>query len=106
HFTAADQGIREAHVGGGLVLEGSDLERSLARTTVSRETLVDQGLEFTRRRYGAGRAYFVVNSSERDVDGWVPLDDRARSAVLFDPMTGRRGDLEVRQAASGALEVR
>jgi hypothetical protein len=105
-FGAPEQGIREAHVERGSALEGKELEPLLGRANVSRETLVDQGLEFSRRRYGAGRAYFVVNSSERDVDGWVLLDDRARSAVLFDPMTGRRGDLEVRQAASGALEVR
>jgi hypothetical protein len=105
-FSAPDRGIRLAQIGRGSAFEGKELEPLLARSTVSRETLVDDGLEFTRRRYGAGRAYFVVNSSDRDVDGWVALDDRARSAVLFDPMTGHRGDLDVRQATGGTLEVR
>jgi hypothetical protein len=104
-FAAEQAGIREARVGRGRVLDGGDLEQLLSRVSVARETLVDQALEFTRRAYGSGRAYFIVNSGEHDIDGWVPLDDRSTSAVLFDPMSGRRGDLTTRRAASGALDV-
>jgi hypothetical protein len=106
HFGSPDStGVREARVGRGVVLRGADLEPLLARATVSREPLVDQGLEFTRRKNGAGRAYFIVNSSDRDVDGWLRLDDRASAATLFDPMSGERGDLMTRRSTSGALEV-
>jgi hypothetical protein len=104
-FAALDQGLREARIGRGRIVDGADFERLLARAGVSRETLVDHGLEFSRRRYGSGRAYFLVNSSERDIDGAVTLDDRAASAVLFDPMSGRRGDLTVARSASGTLDV-
>jgi hypothetical protein len=98
-------GLREARIGSGRILEGGEIEALLTRGGVSRETFVDRGLEFTRRRFGAGRAYFIVNSSDREVDGWLTLDDRATSAVLFDPMSGQRGDLITRRSASGALEV-
>jgi hypothetical protein len=105
-FGAPDgSGIRTARVGRGTVLEGADLERLLARVAVAREALVDRGLEFTRRKYGSGRSYFLVNSGGRDIDGWVPLDDPSTTAVAFDPMSGRHGDLTARRAPSGMLEV-
>ena len=105
-FGLPDQyGIREARTGRGTIVEGGDIERLLARVAVSREALVDQELEFTRRKYGPGRAYFIVNSGSRDLDGWVPLDDQSSAAVAFDPMTGRRGDLTTRRSPSGTLEV-
>jgi hypothetical protein len=105
-FGAPDQGVREARIGRGRFVDGSDLEQLLARAGISRETLVDRGLEFSRRKYGTGRAYFIVNTSDRDVDENVALDDRSSTAVLFDPMTGRRGDLRTARSASGTLEVR
>jgi hypothetical protein len=104
-FSALAHGVREARIGRGRLVDGSDLERLLGSAGVSREALVDRGLEFSRRRYGNGRAYFIVNSSARDVDGIVTLDDRAAGAVLFEPMSGRRGDLRVARSASGGLDV-
>ena len=70
-------GIRAARLGRGTVLLGEDLERLLQRANVSRESLVDLGLQVARRRHDAGRYYFIVNGGERDVQGWIPLDDRA-----------------------------
>ncbi len=99
-------GISEARVGRGRILRGSDLERLLARARVARETMVDEGLEFTRRRYGAGRAYFITNSTAVDQDGWVPLDDPTGDVRIFDPMTGLHGGGEVRRSAGGRLDVR
>jgi hypothetical protein len=87
------------------LLIGDDLEALLSRAGVTREALVDQGLQFARRRYGNGRSYFLVNSGEREVTGWIPLDDPSSVAVIFDPMTGRRGVAQSRRA-NGRLEVR
>ncbi len=77
----------------------------LQRASVSRESLVDLGLQVARRRHDDGRYYFIVNSGDRDVQGWIPLDDRAPAAVVFDPMTGRHGDARIRRSSAGALEV-
>ena len=87
------------------MLQGSDLEATLARVGILRERLVDQGLMFTRRTDSLGRFYFVNNRSTRAFDGWVPLNTTAAAATVFDPMTGRRGAAHVRPAESGALEV-
>ncbi len=106
-FGAPDaDGTRAARLGRGTLLLGDDLERLLQRANVSRESLVDLGLQVTRRRYDVGRYYFIVNGGERDVDGWIPLADRATAAIVFDPMTGRHGDAVSRQSSAGVLEVR
>jgi hypothetical protein len=94
------------------LLSGDDLDGLLNRAGLRREPLVDRGLEFVRRRLrangaraGTGRYYFIVNSSDRELRDWIPLDDRAMSAVIFDPMSGGRGDARVRASSGGTLEV-
>ena len=97
---AGSDGIREAVVGSGRILQGSDLNRLLARANVQREPMVDQGLQFARRTDAMGRVYFISNASDRALDGWVPLDVRSDAIVAFDPMTGRRGRLRARTSGT------
>jgi hypothetical protein len=92
-------GVREAPNGRGRILHGRDLGRLLARASVQREPMVDQGLQFARRVDTMGRLYFVSNPGDRAVDGWVPIDSRADTVMAFDPMSGRQGRLRAR--ASG-----
>jgi hypothetical protein len=89
-------GVREATVGSGRVLQGTDLGRLLARAQVSREPMVDLGLAFARRADSMGRVYFVSNPGDRPVDGWVPIVSRAATVMAFDPMSGRQGQLPAR----------
>ncbi len=101
-FGPADaDGIREAGVGRGRILRGDDVARVLTRAGVRRERMVDQGLQFARRVDARGRFYFVTNTGERAVDGWVPFESTAPSIQIFDPMDGRRGNALVRSAAGG-----
>jgi glycosyl hydrolase family 106( putative alpha-L-rhamnosidase) len=85
--------------------DAASLERLLEGAGVLREALVDRGLQFTRRRHGDGRYYFIRNVTTDAVNGWIPLGERAPAAVIFDPMTGRRGDARTRRSEAGALEV-
>jgi hypothetical protein len=97
---AGPDGIREAAVGSGRVLQGSDLKRLLARAKVPREPMVDQGLQFARRTDVMGRVYFISNTSDSALEGWVPLDVRSDTIVGFDPMTSRRGRLRARTSGT------
>ncbi len=100
-FGPADaDGIREATVGRGRILQGRDLHRLLTRANVRREPMVDQGLQFSRRVDAMGRVYFVSNPADHVVDGWVPLDIRAGTMMAFDPMTERYGRLNTRARGS------
>jgi hypothetical protein len=100
-FGAPDaDGIREAALGRGRVLQGSHLVRLLERANVRREAMVDHGLHFARRADAMGRIYFVSNPGDRTVDGWMPIDSRGGTVMAFDPMTGRNGRLTVRTAGT------
>jgi hypothetical protein len=101
--TADAAGVSAAQVGSGRVVRGDDLDRLLARAGVSRESLADRGFQFARRRHAAGRYYFITNSGDRDLDEWVPLDDRSPAAVMFDPESGAHGDASIRRSTDGTL---
>src|SRR5262249_5215889 len=49
--------IREARVGKGVFLVGTDLEALLRRARVSREPVVDEGVRFVRRTHAEGYHY-------------------------------------------------
>lgn len=105
-FDAGDAaGVRTAKVGAGKVLVGGDLDALLAAAAVPREPMVDQGLQFVRRSRAGGHDYFIANVGETAVDGWVPVAVDARSAALYDPMTGAAGIAKVRTGAHGEAEV-
>jgi hypothetical protein len=98
------RGVTRARVGRGSILRGADLEALLIEAGISRESLVDRGLEFARRRSAQGRFYFISNSSTADIDGWVPLDGTAGQVVVHDPMRGRIAAAPIRSTGA-AVEV-
>jgi hypothetical protein len=101
----AGPGVREARVGQGRFLIGDELEPLLARAGARRETMVDQGLHFTRRALADGHVYLVVNDGKNAVDAWVPLEIPAAAAALYDPMLGTAGYAAVRAPAAERAEV-
>ncbi|TGD80746.1 glycosyl hydrolase [Hymenobacter wooponensis] len=98
-------GIEQAPLGKGRVLVGKDVDQLLTYAGLKRETMVDSGLEFVRRRQGNGYVYFVANWGEKPVETWVPLQTAAKSVALYNPMTEMLGLGQVRTAASGLPEV-
>lgn len=82
--------------GGGRVLVGDDLEKMLQAAGVERESLIDTGLKFIRRRDDCGWTYFVVNHSGQNIDAWVPLSISANSIALLDPAIAATGIAEHR----------
>lgn len=84
-FQERPDGLKEARLGRGRCLQGTELASLLEAAAVRRELMVALGLEFERRRLPDGWGYFIVNRGEQPVEGWVPLVVPARSAVLSDP---------------------
>lgn len=54
------------------------------------------GLKSIRRSNQTGHHYFISDLQRNDVDAFVPLAVHAESAIIFDPLTGRKGLAEVR----------
>jgi hypothetical protein len=101
-FTTSPDGVvKRAAVGRGAVLLGSDLSTLLTAAGARREPATTMGLMLARRRETDGATYFIVNTSGRSVDGWVPLATTARSAALYAAMHAQSGMGRVRNTASG-----
>jgi len=81
------------------VVRPAMLKEALAQTQVLRERMVDQGLDFIRRRHETGYHYFVANMGEQAVDGWVRLGVPLASAVIMDPRSARTGVATCRDGA-------
>ncbi|UOQ96819.1 glycoside hydrolase family 2 protein [Hymenobacter sp. 5317J-9] len=104
-FKDGKDGLRQATVGKGRVLLGADVNALLAQAGVKRETLVDEGLQFIRRRRAGGHTYFLANWGEKPVATWVPLQTAAKSAALYNPMTEQTGMASLRTSSQGVAEV-
>ncbi|MBJ6108033.1 glycoside hydrolase family 2 protein [Hymenobacter sp. BT523] len=104
-FKDGKDGVRQATVGKGRVLLGADVNTLLAQAGVKRETLVDEGLQFIRRRHAGGHTYFLANWGEKPVAAWVPLATAAKSAALYNPMTEQTGMASLRTTTQGMAEA-
>ena len=72
------------------VIETNDYDYLSSR--YNKESFItDFGGQMIRRKYDDGFLYFFTMSDNHPVDNWVPLATRAKSALFFDPMTGRKG---------------
>jgi len=85
-----ETGFTETHLGKGRFFVGADLERMLGSVGLLRESMVDAGIEYIRRRCEDGYFYFIVNLSSEHIDGWVNLAVEAESVLIMDPLFQER----------------
>ncbi len=90
-----------AKIGKGRFLLGADIKRLLPLAEIRPEPMIDRGLRFIRRKDVNGKYYFVANTGNSAVDGWVALGSAARSVALFDPMREEKGIAATRQSEAG-----
>ena len=83
---SADGAVKRAPLGRGAVLVGDDLGSLLGAAGARHEPAAALDLQLVRRRERDGYTYFIVNTSGRTVDGWVPLATTAKSAVVYAAM--------------------
>jgi hypothetical protein len=93
--------VERKRVGAGTVLVGQDVDALLAAAGARREPAVDMGVSLVRRRERDGATYFIVNTSGKTVDGWVPLATTARSAAVYAAMHASSGMGRVRNSPNG-----
>ena len=101
HFEELTTGVQKAIVGKGAFMMGNDLQQLLSAAKISRETLTDGGLQFSRRINGKGKTYFIVNQTNKVFAQKVALNTTAAAAVLFDPMYERYGLAAISKQSSG-----
>ena len=74
-----------------LGVEAENLKTALGKTEVRREPMVDQGLDFIRRKHATGYHYFIANMSAQSVDGWIELGVPFKSVAIMDPQSSKCG---------------
>lgn len=94
----------QAKFGNGRIIAAATADKAMPLARVPRETLVDMGLRYNRRRHATGHYYFIANLQAKDLDGWVPLAGPAVTAALFDAYTGQSGIARTRRQ-QGHTEV-
>jgi hypothetical protein len=106
NFTSTGyKNVKSAVYGDGKILLGNDLEQLLSAASVNRETLTDKNILFNRRKSENGYYYFIVNKSAGTFESWLPIERKASSAALFNPMTGDLGMAKIRVGSDGLTEV-
>ena len=67
--------------------------------------MTDKGIIFNRRKSENGYYYFVVNKGAMPFEGWLPIERKASSAALYNPMTGDLGLSKIRNGSDGLTEI-
>lgn len=83
----------------GWVMYGSSLENMLkyAPGRCKSEPIVTTfGASFIRRSMDDGSVYFFSQLTNKEIDDWVGIATAAKSAMLFNPMTGEKGKARLR----------
>jgi hypothetical protein len=91
------EAVSEITVGQGRILIGDSVGMLLAHASIRKETLPQKNIRFIRKKKEEGTTiYFISNDSGAPVNGWLPVQVKAVSAALFDPMNGEFGSAPVR----------
>jgi alpha-L-rhamnosidase len=100
------QGVNEIKVGKGRILIGDSLDLLLSYASIRKETMVNNGIDFIRKKESNSRSlYFITNRNNQSFSDWLPIEVSAASAVLYDPMTGEFGKAKTRKNDKKQLEV-
>src|SRR6187549_1159996 len=85
---------------------GNNLEVLLNQASVRKESMVAKGIQFIRKKESDGRSiYFLVNTKKEKFEGWLPLQTKAQSAVLYNPMNAAFGTGKWRRGENEVSEV-
>jgi hypothetical protein len=94
---------KSAHGNGSIILS-DDIPNALEAMKIDRETLVDSGLDFIRRKAEDGTYYFLVNHSASDIQQRISLNKESESVMILDPLTGKRGKVNT-QISEGKTSI-
>ena len=104
-FTEAGD-VKKATIGKGSFLLSDSAGALLEAAGVTKETMVEKGLQFVRRKNADGYTYFINNRTASPINEWITLSRKAVSAAIFDPMFARSGLAAFRKNNTGqSLEV-
>lgn len=97
NFSSATAAIQHQKIGKGQVFLSADVQEVLTRIGLKREVLTDTGLQLIRRRTDAGKYYYLVNHTSKDIDAFLPINEKGGIEIL-NPQDGSTGMAAVKDA--------
>jgi hypothetical protein len=78
--------------GKGRIMYGNSIPDILEQVPCKLEEIKAKGgADFIRRRTNDGYVYFISMLKNKSVDGWIKLGVNAKSAAIYDPLSGKTG---------------
>lgn len=99
------ENIKVAKIGKGEIMQANQIQSALEQNKIGRETLVDSGLNYIRRKTDKGVYYYLVNHTAQTIDNYIPVNANGSACLLLDPQSGSTGVGQIRKE-KGALKVR
>ena len=99
------ENIKVAKIGKGEIMQANQIQSALEQKKIGRETLVDSGLNYIRRKSELGVYYYLVNHTAQTIDNYIPVNTNGSACLLLDPQSGLSGVGQIRME-KGALKVR
>ncbi|MGQ1947995.1 glycosyl hydrolase [Geofilum sp. OHC36d9] len=100
-------GIQKKNFGKGSVLLGNRASELLQHLTINPEPMAKLGLKYIKRHEKNRETYFIHNSTDQNIDRYIPFGCKYKAAIIYDPMNSEFGtafikDNEIRlQISSG-----
>lgn len=86
-----EEKVKTARVGKGCFIVSDEMDALMSAGKVRSERVAEKDLSFIRRKNSEGTAYFIDNRNDKAMDEWIPLNAKATSVALFEPMFGKTG---------------
>jgi len=90
-FKEFHEKIKIAKTGKGEIVLADRVQSALKMKNILRETLVDCGLKYIRRKDAQGVYYYLVNHTSGTIDRFLDLNASGNSFLLLDPQSGFTG---------------
>jgi hypothetical protein len=104
-FAGISGEMKSAKIGTGEIMLANQVQSALELKKISRETLVDSGLKYIRRKSDQGVYYYLVNHSAKAIDSYLPVNEKGSGWLLLDPQSGLTGTPQTKEE-NGATKVR
>jgi len=98
-------GLKKASLGNGEIFISDEFPKALNAVNVKPETMVKRNLQVIRRKHDKGYYYFILNNSDKEINDWVPIQTKAVSVALLNPMTEKTGYASIRNNADQSTDV-
>ncbi|VBB48020.1 conserved exported hypothetical protein [uncultured Paludibacter sp.] len=93
-------------MGKGWIITGNDYEELLRLASIPAESFTKEFRgQYIRRKNETGYHYFFTNLSNKPIDAVVALAVKAKSALIFDPMTNQVGKARLLYGKNNETEI-